>query len=67
MSVNVVHNDYKPGPATQPAVARCIAKIDDNLAKYATFEPRWHIEGNVVARIATDTHSTPHTPTSRPT
>lgn len=48
MSVNVVGNYYKPGPATQPQVRHCIARIDDNMAKYATFEPRWHIEGNAV-------------------
>jgi pectate lyase len=47
-TVNVVHNFYKAGPATWPQVDRCIAKIDDAMAKYSTFEPRWHIEGNVV-------------------
>ncbi|MFM7183327.1 MAG: pectate lyase [Planctomycetota bacterium] len=48
-SVNVVGNFYKPGPATEPHVARCIVRIDDTLAAYGTFEPRWHVEGNVVA------------------
>lgn len=49
MSVNLVNNFYKPGPATLPHVARCIARIDDTLAAYGTFDSRWHIAGNVVA------------------
>ena len=48
MSVNVVNNYYKPGPATRPHVRRRIARIDDNMARYKNFEPLWHIEGNVV-------------------
>ena len=48
MSVNVVNNYYKPGPATRPQVRRRIARIDDNMARYKNFEPLWHIEGNVV-------------------
>ena len=47
-SINVVNNYYKPGPATRPHVRRRIARIDDNMAKYGNFEPRWYIEGNVV-------------------
>ena len=48
-SVNVVGNFYKPGPATRPDARRRIVRIDDNMARYSTFEPRWHVEGNVVA------------------
>ena len=47
-SINVVNNYYKPGPATRTQVRRRIARIDDNMARYKTFEPLWHIEGNVV-------------------
>ncbi|MCA9212476.1 MAG: hypothetical protein KDB27_05395 [Planctomycetales bacterium] len=47
-SINVVNNYYKPGPATRPHVRRRVARIDDNMAKYGNFEPRWYIEGNVV-------------------
>ena len=47
-SINVVNNYCKPGPATRPHVRRRIARIDDNMAKYGNFEPKWYIEGNVV-------------------
>ncbi|MCA9196890.1 MAG: hypothetical protein KDA87_05100 [Planctomycetales bacterium] len=47
-SINVVNNYYKPGPATRTRVRNRIARIDDNMARYGNFEPRWHIEGNVV-------------------
>lgn len=52
MSVNLVNNYDKPGPATLPHVARCIARIDDTTAAYGTFESRWHVEGNVVEGAA---------------
>lgn len=48
MSVNIVNNYYKPGPATLARVRQRIARIDDNMAAYKNFEPLWHIEGNVV-------------------
>ncbi len=48
MSINLVNNYYKPGPATRAHVRHRIARIDDNMARYKNFEPRWHIEGNVV-------------------
>lgn len=46
-SVNVVNNYYKPGPATQAAVRRRIARIDDAERSYK-FSTHWYIAGNVV-------------------
>lgn len=46
-TVNIVNNYYKPGPATQPAVRRRIARIDDTKPRYG-FESVWYIAGNVV-------------------
>lgn len=48
VSINVVNNYYKPGPATQANVRRRIVKIDDNMARYKNFEPLWYIQGNVM-------------------
>jgi pectate lyase len=47
VSINVVNNYYKPGPATLPAVRRRIARIDDTRAAYG-YDSVWHIAGNVV-------------------
>lgn len=47
VSANLLNNYFKPGPATQPAVRRRIARIDDTLSAYG-YPSRWHIEGNVV-------------------
>ena len=46
VSINVVNNYYKPGPATEPVVARRIARID-NASRYG-FQGKWHVEGNVI-------------------
>ncbi|MDR3297553.1 MAG: pectate lyase [Prevotellaceae bacterium] len=46
LSINLVNNYYKPGPATQDAVRRRIARIDN--AENMGFSGLWHIEGNVV-------------------
>ena len=47
VSINLVNNYYKPGPATLPAVRRRIARIDDTRAAYG-YDSVWHIAGNVV-------------------
>jgi pectate lyase len=46
LSINLVNNYYKPGPATQDRVKRRIASID-NAIKYG-FSTLWYIEGNFV-------------------
>ncbi len=47
VSINVVNNYYKPGPATLPDVRRRIVRIDDTRAAYG-YDSIWHIAGNVV-------------------
>lgn len=47
VSVNVVNNYYKPGPATRSDVQRRIARIDDTKAAYG-YDSVWHVAGNVV-------------------
>lgn len=47
VSANLVNNYYKPGPATQPAVRRRVARLDDTQSAYG-YPSRWHIAGNVV-------------------
>lgn len=46
LSVNIINNYYKPGPATQDNVRRRIASID-NSTKMG-FTGLWHIEGNYI-------------------
>lgn len=46
LSVNLVNNYYKPGPATKESVKRRIARIDN--AEKMGFSTLWHIEGNYV-------------------
>lgn len=46
LSVNLVNNYYKPGPATNESVKRRIAKIDNS--EKMGFTGLWHIEGNYV-------------------
>jgi Pectate lyase len=46
LSVNIVNNYYKPGPATREEVKRRIARIDDSSEM--GFSGIWHIEGNYV-------------------
>ncbi len=47
LSVNLVNNYYKPGPATQPDVCRRVAKIDYADSKWG-FSGQWYIQGNVI-------------------
>lgn len=51
LSVNIVNNYYKPGPATREDVKRRIARIDNS--EKAGFTGLWHIEGNVVEGFPT--------------
>ncbi len=46
LSINLVNNYYKPGPATQPNVKRRIAKIES--ADRMGYGCLWHIDGNYV-------------------
>lgn len=44
LSVNLVNNYYKPGPATKESVKNRIAKIDNS--EHLGFSGLWYIEGN---------------------
>lgn len=46
LSINLVNNYYKPGPATQEPVRRRIARIDNS--ENMGFSGLWHIDGNHV-------------------
>lgn len=46
LSINLVNNYYKPGPATQEGVKKRIAKIDNS--EKMGFVGLWHISGNFV-------------------
>jgi len=46
MSVNIVNNYFKPGPATHESVKRRIARIDNS--DRMGFSGSWHIDGNFV-------------------
>lgn len=46
LSVNIVNNYYKPGPATKDNVKRRIARIDNS--ENMGFAGLWHIDGNFV-------------------
>jgi pectate lyase len=46
LSINLVNNYYKPGPATSPDVKRRITRIDN--AEKMGFSCMWHVDGNVV-------------------
>ncbi|MDR3217484.1 MAG: pectate lyase [Dysgonamonadaceae bacterium] len=46
LSINLVNNYYKPGPATQEEVKRRIARIDN--AENMGFTGLWYIDGNYV-------------------
>lgn len=46
LSINIVNNYFKPGPATNDAVKRRIARIDDS--ENMGFRGAWHIDGNYV-------------------
>ncbi|MCL2028531.1 MAG: pectate lyase [Bacteroidales bacterium] len=46
LSINVVNNYYKSGPATQADVKRRIARIDNS--EHYGFSGIWHIDGNFV-------------------
>lgn len=46
LSINLVNNYYKPGPATGEEVKRRIARIDNSEKQ--GFAGLWHIEGNYV-------------------
>lgn len=46
LSINLINNYYKPGPATRDNVKRRIAKIDN--ADKMGFSCLWHINGNTV-------------------
>lgn len=47
VSINVVNNYYKPGPATQNHVRRRVVRIDDTKPRYG-YESVWYIDGNFV-------------------
>ena len=46
LSINLVNNYYKPGPATNEDVKRRIARIDN--AEKLGFSCMWHVDGNFV-------------------
>ncbi|WP_407430093.1 polysaccharide lyase family 1 protein [Arcticibacter sp.] len=46
LSINLVNNYFKPGPATQEDVKRRIARIDN--AEKQGFSGMWHVDGNFV-------------------
>ncbi|MDR2917472.1 MAG: pectate lyase [Tannerella sp.] len=46
LSINVVNNYFKPGPATKESVRRRIVNIDNS--EKLGFSGLWHIEGNYV-------------------
>ena len=46
LSVNIVNNYYKPGPATKEEVKRRIVRIDNS--EKMGFTGLWHIDGNYV-------------------
>jgi pectate lyase len=46
LSINLVNNYYKPGPATAENVKRRIARIDN--AEKMGFSCMWYVDGNVV-------------------
>lgn len=46
LSINLVNNYYKPGPATRENVKRRIARIDN--AENQGFSCMWYVEGNFV-------------------
>lgn len=46
LSINLVNNYYRPGPATQEEVKRRIARID--FSEHMGFNGLWYIDGNYV-------------------
>jgi pectate lyase len=46
LSINIVNNYFKPGPATNDAVKRRIARIDNS--ENIGFRGAWHIDGNYI-------------------